>query len=328
MQFTTPVDMPPQHLLLQPASHAVCIGSCFAAHMGERLAESLPAGHVVVNPTGTLYNPVSLLRTLQWLMQPACGVDEARLFRAADGQWRHWDCASLLSAPTPEGLEALLHERWTEAHRVLLQADVVALTLSTDHVFTLVADGAEGVPVANCHKEPQSRFAERVLTIDEMLTPWRTALLTLRSLVPAVRVVMTLSPYRYAKHGMHGNALSKAQLLLLIDALTHAVDGVDYFPAYEIVLDELRDYRFYAPDMLHPSEQAVDYVWERFKNWCFSADLLRYAAERVALMRAEAHRPLHPGSEAHRRFAEALAQRQTAFRARWAAATGEPPPTT
>ena len=235
MQFTTPVDMPPQHLQLQPASHAVCIGSCFAAHMGERLAESLPAGHVVVNPTGTLYNPVSLLRTLQWLMQPACGVDEARLFRAADGQWRHWDCASLLSAPTPEGLEALLHERWTEAHRVLLQADVVALTLSTDHVFPLVPDGAEGVPVANCHKEPQSRFAERVLTIDEMLTPWRTALLTLRGLVPAVRVVMTLSPYRYAKHGMHGNALSKAQLLLLIDALTHAVDGVDYFPAYEIV---------------------------------------------------------------------------------------------
>ena len=211
---------------------------------------------------------------------------------------------------------------------MLLQADVVALTLSTDHVFTLVADGAEGVPVANSHKEPQSRFAERVLTIDEMLTPWRTALLTLRSLVPAVRVVMTLSPYRYAKHGMHGNALSKAQLLLLIDALTHAVDGVDYFPAYEIVLDELRDYRFYAPDMLHPSEQAVDYVWERFKNWCFSADLQRYAAERVALLRAEAHRPLHPGSEAHRRFAEALAQKQAAFRARWAAATGEPPPIT
>lgn len=116
---------------------------------------------------------------------------------------------------------------------------------------------------------------------------------------------------------MHGNALSKAQLLLLTDHLCREFERAYYFPAYEIVTDELRDYRFYAPDMLHPSEQAIDYVWERFTEWAFTPAMHDYARERTALLRAMAHRPINPDTEAHRKFLQKLDMRKQAFRQKW-----------
>ena len=132
-----------------------------------------------------------------------------------------------------------------------------------------------------------------------------------------LKVVFTLSPYRYRKYGMVENARVKARLLLLIDALCRRFEGAAYFPAYEIVTDELRDYRFYKEDMLHPSDQAVGYVWERFREWTFTPEMDEFAREWQSIARASAHRPLHPESEEHKRFVQTMESRRQLFRQKW-----------
>ena len=161
--------------------------------------------------------------------------------------------------------------------------------------------------VANCHKEPASRFEEIELRHDEIAESW---LKTLELLPSHTRVVFTVSPYRYAKYGFHESQLAKATLLLAIDHICRRYKNATYFPAYEIVVDELRDYRFYDADMLHPSPQAVDYVWERFKEWTFAPDTFTFAREWEAATKLLCHRPLHKDDEVakelHRRASEKL----------------------
>lgn len=288
MQFRTTVNLPASFITLTPQQRVLFFGSCFADHIGQLMAESLPEEQVVVNPNGTLYNPVSIGNALARLVRDD-GVDEHGLFEADNGLWKHWDYTTKFSAPSRTVLYEQLSDRWRQHREALLRTDVLFVTFSTNHVYALHA----GRQVANCHKQPARLFTERALTADEMFGPWQTLLEQLFQTVPSIKVVLTLSPYRYAKYGMHGNALAKAQLLLLIDSLCCYFAGrVGYFPAYEIVTDELRDYRFYKTDMLHPSDQAVDYVWEQFQAWCFTPELTQCAKERRAALKRLQHRQI------------------------------------
>ena len=316
MQLLTPVELPPQRLQLTPHSKVMLAGSCFAEHMGERLARCLGREQVCANPFGVMYNPESLCGALADWMQPEPPCWEEDMFQHPDGGFRHWHFATRFEAERPDALREVLQEAWQDGHRALAEADVLLVTLSTDHAYFRV--GEEGRrAVANCHKMPARLFHERVLSADAMLAAWRNVLSRLLEQRPELEVVLTVSPYRYAKHGMHASALSKARLLLLADALQQEFGRVLYFPAFEIVTDELRDYRFYAPDMLHPSEQAVDYVWQRFAEWAFTPQLAEFARERMQLLRDAGHRPLHPGSEAHRHFLQRMLERREAFERKW-----------
>lgn len=316
MQLLTPVELPPQRLQLTPHSKVVLAGSCFAEHMGERLARCLGRKQVCANPFGVMYNPESLCGALADWMQPEAPHWEADMFQHPEGGYRHWHFATRFEAESPDALCGVLQEAWQEGHRALAEADVLFVTLSTDHAYYRV--GGESVrAVANCHKMPARLLHERVLPPEAMLAAWRNVLARLLAQRPELKVVLTVSPYRYAKHGMHASALSKARLLLLADALQQEFDRVLYFPAFEIVTDELRDYRFYAPDMLHPSEQAVDYVWQRFAEWAFTPQLKEFARERMQLLRDAEHRPLHPDSEAHRHFLQRMRERREAFERKW-----------
>lgn len=178
--------------------------------------------------------------------------------------------------------------------------EVAVLTLGTNHVYILKETGEI---VDNCRKRPQRLFREELLTVDVCLDYLSRAVETLISRNPDVRVVVTVSPIRYAKYGFHGSALSKAVLLLAADRLASDYpDVVEYFPAYEIVNDELRDYRFYAEDMLHPSQQAVAYIWERFAEAFFSEDTWRFLEEWRPIKEALAHRPFRPDSDEYKEF--------------------------
>lgn len=173
-------------------------------------------------------------------------------------------------------------------------------TLGTNHVYIL---NATGEIVDNCQKRPQRLFTERELSVDECTAYLQQAIDTLRHRNPRVRVVVTVSPIRYAKYGFHGSQLSKATLLLAADRLCHDnPDCTEYFPAYELFNDELRDYRFYAEDMLHPSRQAVDYVWERFSDLYFSDATKAFIREWRPVKQALHHRPIHPESEEYKTF--------------------------
>lgn len=270
MEFRTQVVIhePPFHI--EPCEEILFVGSCFADAVGQRFRdEAFPA---TVNPYGVMYNPASILHTIQSL--------------------------AATSPVTPR---------------------VAFLTLGTNHVYRLKATGEI---VDNCEKRPQHLFQEEVLSVDECADYLRQSVDLLRSIYPDVHVVLTVSPIRYRKYGYHGSQLSKATLLLAIDKLIHQTSSVSlhYFPAYELVLDELRDYRFYAPDMLHPSVQAVDYIWERLVDSYFSPAAKDFLADWHPLKQALAHKPFHADSPEYRTFHEQTQQRLAAFRQKYPAA--------
>ncbi len=248
MEFRTKVSVGRAPFSIRPCCRMLFVGSCFADSMGRRFADD--RFRAVVNPFGVMYNPASVLHTVE----------------RYEGE-------------PPE---------------------VAVLTLGTNHVYILKETGEI---VDNCRKRPQRLFREEQLTVDVCLDYLSRAVETLLSRNSDVRVVVTVSPIRYAKYGFHGSALSKAVLLLAADRLASMYpDVVEYFPAYEIVNDELRDYRFYAEDMLHPSQQAVAYIWERFAEAFFSEDTWRFLEEWRPIKEALAHRPFRPDSDEYKEF--------------------------
>lgn len=248
MEFRTKVSVGRAPFSIRPCCRMLFVGSCFADSMGRRFADD--RFRAVVNPFGVMYNPASVLHTVE----------------RYEGE-------------PPE---------------------VAVFTLGTNHVYILKETGEI---VDNCRKRPQRLFREELLTVDVCLDYLSRAVETLLSRNPDVRVVVTVSPIRYAKYGFHGSALSKAVLLLAADRLVADYpDVVEYFPAYEIVNDELRDYRFYAEDMLHPSQQAVAYIWERFAEAFFSEDTRRFLEEWRPIKEALAHRPFRPDSDEYKEF--------------------------
>lgn len=248
MEFRTKVSVGRAPFSIRPCCRMLFVGSCFADSMGRRFADD--RFRAVVNPFGVMYNPASVLHTVE----------------RYEGE-------------PPE---------------------VAVLTLGTNHVYILKETGEI---VDNCRKRPQRLFREELLTVDVCLDYLSRAVDRLLSVNPDVRVVVTVSPIRYAKYGFHGSALSKAVLLLAADRLVADYpDVVEYFPAYEIVYDELRDYRFYAEDMLHPSQQAVAYIWERFAEAFFSEDTWRFLEEWRPIKEALAHRPFRPDSDEYKEF--------------------------
>lgn len=178
--------------------------------------------------------------------------------------------------------------------------DTAVFTLGTNHVYV---ERTTGEIVDNCQKRPQREFEERELTVEECADALREAITLLRQANPKVNVIITVSPIRYAKYGYHGSQLSKAVLLLATDkVIKEEGERVYYFPAYEIVNDELRDYRFYKADMLHPNEQAVEYIWEQLVATCFSAEAKQFLEEWRPIKEALAHRPFHPEAAAYQDF--------------------------
>lgn len=178
--------------------------------------------------------------------------------------------------------------------------DTAVFTLGTNHVYV---ERATGEIVDNCQKRPQREFEERELTVEECANALREAITLLRQANPKVNIIITVSPIRYAKYGYHGSQLSKAVLLLAANkVIKEEGERVYYFPAYEIVNDELRDYRFYKADMLHPNEQAVEYIWEQLVATCFSAEAKQFLEEWRPIKEALAHRPFHPEAAAYQDF--------------------------
>ena len=296
MEWSTPVSIVARQGAVTHHHRMMLFGSCFAEYIGARLREyHFP---VDVNPFGIQYNPFSIAASVDRLMtgRPFSGEE---LFR--DGNlWHSFFHHSSFSHTDKTLCLQQINDRLLPAAALLAEADYLILSWGTSWVYTLADDGRV---VANCHKLPASRFERRQLSVDEMYDTWCPLLRRLFDLNPRLRVWFTVSPVRHLKDGAHGNQLSKAALLLFTDRLCRTFpDRCDYFPAYEIVLDELRDYRFYDTDMAHPSSQAVDYVWERFSEAYFDENTRAVNREWVRLLQALRHRPLTPDRETYRKF--------------------------
>ena len=270
MEFRTPVTITLAPFAIEPRERMLFVGSCFADNIGRRFVDD--KFRATVNPYGVMYNPASILHTVKrWTGE------------LVDAQSEASDSGSDVSQAINEAPQTAV------------------FTLGTNHVYVLTETGEI---VDNCRKRPQRLFTERELSVDECADYLRDAVAMLRQINPSVRIIITVSPIRYAKYGFHGSQLSKATLLLAADKLTKEMDNVVYFPAYEIVNDELRDYRFYREDMLHPTDQAVEYIWQRFGETFFSKQTRKFLEEWHPIKAALAHRPFNPEAEEYKKFLE------------------------
>lgn len=278
MEFRTIVDIPESEWKIEPMERMLFIGSCFADNIGRRFIDE--KFRAVVNPYGVMYNPASILHTVNRLLE-----DKAMPFEQAE-------------------------------------QGTAVFTLGTNHVYILKETGEI---VDNCQKRPQRLFQEKELTVLECADYLYRAIATLLQSFPRLRFIITVSPIRYRKYGYHQSQLSKATLLLatqqLIDRMAerHQAVSVAYFPSYEIVNDELRDYRFYKPDMLHPSDQAVDYIFERLATTYFSESTHAFIKSWEPIREALNHRPFNPDSEAYKAFLDKTMKRYDALKKQYPA---------
>lgn len=296
MNLTTSVEMPSGLPSVDPSQQLMLLGSCFAGNMGAMLSER--KFRLNLNPFGILYNPASISTALRQLLSGKIYTNQDLfLFRE---YWHSPMHHGAFSASTTEDTLKAINTRLEQARRELPGLDWLMLTLGTAYVYE---HKETGLVVANCHKQPEKLFRRRRLDVEEIVADYVSLLTELWQRNPKMKVLFTVSPIRHVRDGMHANQISKATLLLAVERLQELFpEQVFYFPSYEIVLDELRDYRFYADDMLHPSPLAVRYLWQRFEETFFTPQTRQLLAECEEIQRALAHKPFHPEADEYKRF--------------------------
>ena len=293
--FSTQIDIPHSAVEITYNDRILTLGSCFAENIGTKLQEAFFL--TFINPFGVMYNPMSVAQGIRHLLSEK-EFTTADLFQSGS-LWNSLAHSSTFSATTADEALQKINSRLLAARYFLRETNVMMITLGTAWVFELVENGKI---VSNCHKLPASRFTRRRLSVDEIINEFTEVFGLLRNSYPGLKFIFTVSPIRHWKDGAHENTVSKSTLHLAVDALEKQFDFVHYFPAYEIMMDELRDYRFYASDMLHPSDVAVDYIWQRFGDTYFSSETLNLKKELERLRADLNHRPLHPETEEYRLF--------------------------
>ena len=274
MNLFTKVDIPAADFKIDYNSHLAFFGSCFADNISAQFASR--KFKVLANPFGTVYNPLSIERQLHRIASGnALGENDVFKDERSDGLWHCWDAHSSLSAKTKEECIEKLNAASAQAREFLQQADIVFITIGSAFVYSL-----NGNVVANCHRQDPRMFERKLISVEEASLSIQKIVASLRDINRDIHIVFTVSPIRHMGDGAHGNNLSKATVLLGIENALQEIaaspsaprnDAAAYFPSYEIVMDELRDYRFYDSDMIHLSKTAEEYIFERMvETYCDS----------------------------------------------------------
>lgn len=270
-------------------------GSCFAENMGQFLLKY--KFEPVINPQGILYNPASIASALEACMEGRKYVKEDLFYH--QGLWHSWDHHGRFSHPDPAECLSFINSSMEAGSKQLLEADWLIVTFGSAGVYRLKKDNRV---VGNCHKMPSAEFDFSLMTPAETIAILDNLIHRLFHKNKKVKIIFTVSPVRYIRYGLIENNLSKSILLYAVHHLVNKFDRLFYFPAYEIVIDELRDYRFYSEDMAHPNGQAIDYVWDKFANSFFSAEALRIMQQIDPVLQAGNHKPLHADTDEYRKF--------------------------
>ncbi|PZX57711.1 GSCFA family protein [Algoriphagus ratkowskyi] len=278
------------------------MGSCFAQTIGQKLVDH--KFNCLVNPFGTIFNPYSLVKLLEGALLRD-HFEEAEIIER-DGLFFHYSSHSDLVADSKEALVQKLLAQRNLVQEYLESGTHLILTLGTAWVYELEDSGET---VANCHKQAASKFTKRLLTLEEMKDKLWLLFDNLSRVCPGLNIILTVSPVRHIKDGIPENQLSKSLLRVLCHELEKGNSRVSYFPAYEILIDELRDYRFYAKDLIHPSQEAENYIWEKWQASNFSIETQQKTTLIQKIIQELAHRPLNPKSEANLKFLNNLLQK-------------------
>lgn len=287
----TPLEIMPTTQMLTAKTSTLALGSCFSDNIGTKLQKAGFA--TVVNPGGILYNPISIATAIQNATDQY--VPTISDVHSRDGVFFHFDYHSDMSRLSAKEVVVAVTKANQALRAAANTANLLLITLGTAIVHTRKADGAI---VANCHKMPGELFDKRMLSVTEMVNDLSEAVAAMSN----ANVVITVSPIRHTREGLVQNQLSKARLLQSAHQLCTDHEHVHYFPAYEIMMDELRDYRYYTADMIHPTDEAIDIIWKKFQSVYFDSNARKKAKDVSALLSRLWHRPLLPQGEAHRKF--------------------------
>jgi hypothetical protein len=297
LRTTFKVDPSPFRIIYDDS--ILFIGSCFASSIGARMESGKMK--VMINPSGTVYNPVSVCNTLDIITAEREFSHDDLYFN--DGNWLSFYHYTDFSSEDPDKVLTKINTRMKEASGFLKKAKFLFITLGTARVYRWLKTG---LVVSNCHKIPSGQFSSELLPVDEIVTLFTNQLDKLNQLYPQLKVVFTISPVRHMKDGAHGNQVSKSVLFLAVEKLLQHSSHPRYFPAYELVMDDLRDYRFYSDDMLHPSGAAISYVWNAFAESYFDNDTLKHFNDAVRITKACSHRFNTDNSSKKKIFAEMM----------------------
>ena len=297
MDFRTSIPTKPLSFTLSHADRVLVLGSCFAESIGHQLIDG--GFNAMVNPFGVLYNPASVGMALERLRTKQLFLEHELVEQ--EGWYHSFSHHGSFSGTDLNKTLDSINKSFNQAVGFLAEATCLILTFGTAWVYTLPSTDQI---VANCHKFPESFFERRRLSVDEIVLYYEDLLEDFHQINPNLKVLFTVSPIRHWKDGAHENTISKSTLHLSIEALCEAYDQVDYYPSYELLMDELRDYRFYADDMLHPSPLAQQYIWEHFSESLFSKSTREIVHQVRQIRKAMLHKPFHPDSDDYFRFAK------------------------
>lgn len=299
MQLQTNFDIEPSAVKIELHSKLVSLGSCFAENMGSRLLNHKL--NVAINPFGTVFSPASLFQNISLALDNQC-FDERHIVER-ESAFVHLDTHATLFSAEKETLASRLQQKLVELNENLKTADFLILTLGTAWVYQFLETGKL---IANCQKLPASNFKKELIHVKYICQTFASVYQKLKSVNPNLTIVLTVSPVRHIKDGMADNQVSKSILRAACHYLVSDFKEVQYFPAYEIMMDELRDYRFYTDDLIHPNTQAQDYIFERFAKTYFSDSLQKFVGDWQKIKRELAHRPFNPKSTEHQNFLQNL----------------------
>lgn len=310
MQFRTKISIPQSDFKIDYNSKIVSLGSCFAENMAVKFDYFKFENSC--NPFGIIFNPVSIEKMMYRIVNKFF-YTEGDIFYHNE-RWHCYEVHSDLSCSNAaeflENLNAILRTSLTQ----LFQASHIIITYGTAWIYRNIESKSI---VANCHKVPQSTFSKEILSVATIEKSIQNTMEFIQKINPNVNFIFTVSPVRHLKDGFVENQLSKAHLIAAIHSSNFQLPSPSYFPSYEIVMDELRDYRFYAEDMIHPSPVAIDYIWERFSETSISEESYSIMKEVETIQKGLAHRPFNPNSESHQLFLSKLQDRMVQIQKRF-----------
>lgn len=300
--FRTEISPAPSFQKISLKSRIFTIGSCFSSHIGEKLTSNKFG--VFANPFGVIFNPCSIFKVLQLTEAQATPAENGYINR--EGIHYHYDFHSTFSDPDLDTLRLALEKSITTAFDHLQTANWLLITFGTAFVYRQKENNEV---VANCHKVPADQFTRHLLKVGEITASFHQLYKKLKLVNPGLKIILTVSPVRHIKDTLPLNSVSKSTLIIACKEICDQFSEVGYFPSYEIMLDDLRDYRFYEADMLHPNKVAVNYIWEKFAHTNFDDETLGFLNEWEKVLQALKHRPFHPNSPSHQAFIMKTIQR-------------------
>ncbi|WP_430400187.1 GSCFA domain-containing protein [Flavobacterium sp.] len=303
MQFTTKITIPKSNAPIDYNSKIMSLGSCFAENMGEKF--NYFKFQNTVNPFGIIFNPVSIEKLLNRIVNKIEFTEKDIFFH--NDLWHCYEVHSELSNSNKEDFLKELNLLIFQSFNFLIQTSHLIITYGTSWVYRNLETNDV---VANCHKVPQKQFKKELLSIETIEVSIQNSIDLIQKVNSNCSFIFTVSPVRHIKDGFVENTLSKAHLISAIHS-TQKIKPINYFPSYEIMMDELRDYRFYNSDMLHPNQVAIDYIWIKFFENYVSETEFETKNEVCSIQKALKHKPFNPDSENHRKFLQNLNDKMT-----------------